>query len=647
MSSYGNGNILKVFDILDQVLPASGIITTPFIDVSEFNNFNAVSYNNSSSLTIDFRFSIDGLASISDSLLVSTVSASSANLTDQGNFLIEARYMNATLTGTVGKTVSLQLVFNNKAPGLSHLVNVGSGVAIFASHDEMKTITSNDGSVTVSSTATEVDVSAGGLPDPSSAGGTSIIKTPSTNIFKGLVGGTSCTLVSNTNDVTINVVSPASTVWQESAAQISPQTASTSLLGGCNTANCSITTSSTNSVVLGGTTNTISHPSGGNFGYINNAIIAGNTNNFDFNGDRLQDSVIIGGDSNSIKTATTTNGRNLYRCAIIAGETNAMSGGCVNSAMIGGTGNIMAIGSSSCILGGVNCEIKDVTTTASTFKSDGSCILGGTGNQIHMWNGRRHNSVILGGTSNTMKSAVSAPNIFDCAILSGNNNAFLIPSGANGQSSTIIGGENNFVRDSENSVIIGNYCDAQGGQDGCVLVGDSATTTLQNSASNQYSSRFSGGYRLFTNAAQSTGMTMGANLSAWSAVSDINKKDIQREVDYNSYLEKMRSIPVYEYNYKSCCSANRNIGPVAQDWNNVANFRTPDNIVNVFDEETGEQIFDIEGLPVTENKGAFKDPLRICQGDEIGVLLSCVKGLLSEIDQLKARINILETINNI
>ena len=104
-----------------------------------------------------------------------------------------------------------------------------------------------------------------------------------------------------------------------------------------------------------------------------------------------------------------------------------------------------------------------------------------------------------------------------------------------------------------------------------------------------------GGWRLFTNAARTTGVALNAGGSSWNVVSDRNRKENFLDLDGEFVLERLRDVPVTTWNYIDEGRHVRHIGPMAQDWHRA--FALSD------------------------------DPLTINQGDFDGVNLAAIRAL--------------------
>ena len=130
---------------------------------------------------------------------------------------------------------------------------------------------------------------------------------------------------------------------------------------------------------------------------------------------------------------------------------------------------------------------------------------------------------------------------------------------ASGTYSTAMGFRNN--ASGNYSVSIGSYTSTNGYQ-GAFTFGDiSTSSTLRSSANNQFSSRFAGGYRLYTNSASTTGLTISAGGTSWSSVSDQRVKENVQPISYG--LKTVQLLRPYGYNYLG--NSFTNFGFIAQD----------------------------------------------------------------------------------
>lgn len=103
---------------------------------------------------------------------------------------------------------------------------------------------------------------------------------------------------------------------------------------------------------------------------------------------------------------------------------------------------------------------------------------------------------------------------------------------------------------------------------GSIVLSDDSTATgivpVIPTAPNKFFARYSGGYSLYTNAANSTGVHLTAGATSWPVSSDRNKKEHIIKVDLEKHLEKINKLPVYHWKYKGIDTPH--MGPMAQDF---------------------------------------------------------------------------------
>jgi hypothetical protein len=129
------------------------------------------------------------------------------------------------------------------------------------------------------------------------------------------------------------------------------------------------------------------------------------------------------------------------------------------------------------------------------------------------------------------------------------------------------------------------------------------------SAPNQFLVRATGGVALFSNAAQTAGVSLAPGSGTWSSLSDRHVKTHVTGVDDGGILAKVAALPVSEWSYVSERGV-RHIGPMAQDF--YAAF------------QVGE------------------DNRHIATIDEDGVALAAVKALHARAERLTGRVGTLE-----
>ncbi|TGE27315.1 tail fiber domain-containing protein [Hymenobacter metallicola] len=121
--------------------------------------------------------------------------------------------------------------------------------------------------------------------------------------------------------------------------------------------------------------------------------------------------------------------------------------------------------------------------------------------------------------------------------------------------------------DADNAIAMGRYASA-GDRSGTFVIGDaSVNDTLRASANNQFSARYAGGYRLYSNAAMSIGVVLNAGSNSWQITSDSTKKELVRPADGNQFLERINGLRLGSWNYRGQDPRTmRHYGPMAQDF---------------------------------------------------------------------------------
>ena len=241
---------------------------------------------------------------------------------------------------------------------------------------------------------------------------------------------------------------------------------------------------------------------------------------------------------------------------------NTISNDCSYAAIVGGTVNAIHSGSAYGFIG-AGSENKIVTNCTA------SVIAGGIQNVINNSSG---GAVIVGGGQNLIGTNSSY-----AAILGGNSNVV----GSNCSFSVIPGG---------------NYARAL--HSGCFVWGDDSTTAYVNSAAaNQFVARASGGVTFYSNSGMSAGVTVAAGGGSWSSVSDRNMKENFRSADVREILDRLASVPVQSWNYKSQPASVRHIGVMAQDF--YAAFR-------VGEDEKRISTVDADGVAMAAIQGLYQ-----------------------------------------
>ena len=123
------------------------------------------------------------------------------------------------------------------------------------------------------------------------------------------------------------------------------------------------------------------------------------------------------------------------------------------------------------------------------------------------------------------------------------------------------------------------------GFDGAIVISDqSSTDSLLASAINQFSVRAAGGYRFYTTATRTTGVSLNAGGSTWNVISDRNRKQDFLAVDGEDLLARLRLVPVTTWRYRDEVDRSLlHIGPMAQDWQRAFGFGGDGTTINLSD----------------------------------------------------------------
>lgn len=135
---------------------------------------------------------------------------------------------------------------------------------------------------------------------------------------------------------------------------------------------------------------------------------------------------------------------------------------------------------------------------------------------------------------------------------------------ANNPYSTAIG--NNAYAIADRSFALGSYVSTNF-KNGSFILGDNSTTTVTNSNTlNEMTTRFAGGYRIFSNAGLSLGVYMAGGTSGWNNYSDREMKDNFEKLDGEEILKSIDRIEISKWTYKEGNPDVKYIGPMAQDF---------------------------------------------------------------------------------
>lgn len=426
----------------------------------------------------------------------------------------------------------------------------------------------------------------------------------------GMVGCTSCTM---------------GTTVRDRSCIINSTTVALSATGNTNTViGCNVGT-------LGGTS------SAGN-------IIAGGSSQTIDTAGASTDSAIVGGLTNSISIG--------LRCSIHGGNNNSISntssGSITNSAILSSLTGSIANSTSFNQSGNTITGGEDHNITNRVIRSS---VIGGFDNNITTsGTGQIFNSSIMGGSVNSITSSSSNDSGRN-TILGGTSNTITSSGTGTTTSSAILYGSGNTLTNNSSCLLGGTNATISSGASGVVCFTDSNATAFNAGTSNVFHGRFTNGYYFATNAASTSGVSLGGGNppapptgATWNAISsDIRTKNIHSIIDQDAALDGIDEVKVYRYNYKDDEeNMGQRIGLIAQEFNGAFAERR-----DVANKALSPSIL------LNETYGTPDDPVQTVDGDSLTyVMFSCIKALKSRVvalestnDALQDRIAALEAQN--
>lgn len=117
------------------------------------------------------------------------------------------------------------------------------------------------------------------------------------------------------------------------------------------------------------------------------------------------------------------------------------------------------------------------------------------------------------------------------------------------------------------TVALGYRANANGWSGGFTASDASSTTALLAAGSNRFTTRYAGGYFLYSNAATTLGVTVPPGGNSWNSISDSTKKERFLAADGELFLHKLRNLRLGSWNYKVQRAPQfRHYGPMAQEF---------------------------------------------------------------------------------
>jgi len=108
---------------------------------------------------------------------------------------------------------------------------------------------------------------------------------------------------------------------------------------------------------------------------------------------------------------------------------------------------------------------------------------------------------------------------------------------------------------------------AKANHQGAFVWGDSVDADKTSSADDEFNVYASGGTRIFSNAAATSGVQLAPGSGTWSSLSDRETKENVCPVVPEEVLERLLELPIATWNYRSQDASVRHLGPMAQDFN--------------------------------------------------------------------------------
>jgi len=325
--------------------------------------------------------------------------------------------------------------------------------------------------------------------------------------------------------------------------------------------------------------------------------------------------VVSGGSANAAPGFAATVGGGAGNTA--AGEAATVAGGGTNSAegdesMVGGGFLNSATGSCATIGGGYRNRASTFYTTVgggayNTASRNYAAVGGGGGNTAY-----GVAATVGGGGVNTASS-------YFATVGGGSYNT------ASGSYATIPGGRR--------SSALGDFSFAAGRRAkaehrGTFVWGDSFDADKPSSRADEFNVYASGGVRLFTNGAASTGVLLAPGGSTWTMVSDRAVKENVEPVDARAVLDKVAELPVATWNYKDQDDSIRHMGPMAQDFYAAFGLGLGERTIDTID-PNGVALAAIQGL----NEVVRENERRLAEKD------AQIEELRASIERLEARVS--------
>lgn len=287
-----------------------------------------------------------------------------------------------------------------------------------------------------------------------------------------------------------------------------------------------------------------------------------------------------------VSCTTGVSSFNNINCTVGGGSQNAATH--ENCTVAGGYKNRAALDDASVGGGALNSATGFASTISGGRDNTASGSYSSVGGGLDNLASGTH-ATVAGGTENLASGD-------DATVSGGNSNQ------ATGSCSFVSGGCNNKAAGA-NSFAGGSRASAL--HDGSFVWGDAIGGDLSSSQENQFIVRASGGIELYTDAMHEAGVFLPKGSSAWAIRSDRNLKHLFQELDGTEILDKLNSLEISEWSYKSEEPGIRHIGPVAQEFHRLFGTGSDSLTISTVD-LSGVALAAIKQL-ITENKALKKE----------------------------------------
>ena len=112
---------------------------------------------------------------------------------------------------------------------------------------------------------------------------------------------------------------------------------------------------------------------------------------------------------------------------------------------------------------------------------------------------------------------------------------------------------------------------------------DATDADFVSSAANQFNVRATGGVKIYTSGDMESGVAVNPGSGTWTSISDSNAKKNIRIVKTDEILEKVSSLSIKQWSYKTQNDSIEHIGPMAQDFYSTFHIGDDDKTISVID----------------------------------------------------------------